>query len=365
MDAVPEKGSRTDSPPAAIAACLRARYSFIFELPVTALATPRATSESPTMTTILPVLRGIVLGLAAGAAQWQWRGFEGRGRASYGPTMRRTGTSAREDRRRVRLAPGADAGSDVGSDVVVEDWGCVGYEEALGRQLALHARRVAGEAPDTLVVVSHPATFTLGRQAPETDIMLDRAELARRGIVVARSDRGGRATYHGPGQVVLYPIVSVTDLGLGVKDWVCLLESALIDTLADYGVSGHRRPATAGIWTNGDGVEGKGAEIGSQSGSKIASLGLRVARGVSYHGIALNTGLDASVFDCIVTCGVRGERVTTIAAITGVRPDDGEVAMRLARHVARRIREARGPAAGADTRTRAGEPRDATPNDRS
>jgi lipoate-protein ligase B len=243
----------------------------------------------------------------------------------------------------------------------VEDWGVVGYDDALVRQLALHARRVAGEVLDTLVIVSHPPTFTLGRRAPEADIVLDRAELARRGIVVARSDRGGRATYHGPGQVVLYPIVSIEELGLGVKDWVCLLESALIDTLAAYGVSGQRRPATAGIWTGpspatvaaGEGgavVPGDAASKGEavsngepegDAAKKIASLGLRVSRGVSYHGVSLNTGLDASVFDCIVTCGVRGERVTTIETETGVKLIDAEVARVLAAHIARRIGEVR------------------------
>jgi lipoate-protein ligase B len=226
---------------------------------------------------------------------------------------------------------------------VIEHWGEVPYGEALARQLELHARRLAGTAPDTLVLVSHPATFTLGRQAPEADIVLDQAELARRGIAVARSDRGGRATYHGPGQVVLYPIVAIAELGLGVKDWVCLLESALIDTLADYGVEGHRQPGTAGIWTTtaaGNSDDARDAAHETER-AKIASLGLRVARGVSYHGVALNTGLDASVFDCIVTCGVRGERVTTIERATGKRPDDSEVGEKLASHVIRRLGDVR------------------------
>jgi len=218
----------------------------------------------------------------------------------------------------------------------IEHWGVVAYDEAFRRQLELHARRVAGEVPDTLVVVFHPPTFTLGRHAPAGDIVAGEAELAARGIAIARTDRGGRATYHGPGQVVLYPIVSIEELGIGVKDWVCLLESALIDTLAEYGIGGHRRAATAGIWT------GEGDAAG-----KIASLGLRIARGVSYHGVALNTGLDASFFDGIVTCGVRGERVTTIAEVTGRRPDDDDVARRLAGHVERRIRESRSRRSGA------------------
>lgn len=218
--------------------------------------------------------------------------------------------------------------------IAIERWGSVPYGEALARQLELQAARVAGLVPDTLVLVSHPPTFTLGRQAPEADVVLDAAELQRRGIAVARSDRGGRATYHGPGQVVLYPIVSIERLGLGVKDWVCLLESALVDALADHGIRGLRHPGTAGIWTAEDTRRGQG-------GAKIASLGLRVSRGVSYHGVSLNTGLDASVFDCIVTCGVRGERVTTIEAVTGRAPDEEEAGLALARHVERRIAQVR------------------------
>ncbi|HEY2774151.1 MAG TPA: lipoyl(octanoyl) transferase LipB [Candidatus Binatia bacterium] len=222
-----------------------------------------------------------------------------------------------------------DPSSDRLDDIAVQVWGVVEYQAALARQLELHARRVAGQIGDVLVLVAHPPTFTLGRHAPEADIVLNRAELERRGIVVARSDRGGRATYHGPGQVVLYPIVSIADLGLGVKDWVCLLEGAVLATLAGFGVTGHRRASTAGIWTAPEG------------GSKIASLGLRISRGTSYHGIAINTGLDASVFDCIVTCGVRGERVTTIAAETGRAVDDDAVASMLVRHVAASIRQVR------------------------
>lgn len=213
---------------------------------------------------------------------------------------------------------------------VIERWGLVPYEAALRRQAELHARRVAGLVPDTLVIVEHPPTFTLGRHAPEGDVLLDAGELQRRGIDLVRSDRGGRATYHGPGQVVLYPIVSIDDLGLGVKGWVCLLESALLETLADYGVIAERRPSTAGLWTRG---------------GKIASVGLRVARGVSTHGVSLNTGLEPSVFDCIVTCGVRGERVTTIAAETGRRPDEAEVAATLASHILDRLASHGRPAA--------------------
>lgn len=200
------------------------------------------------------------------------------------------------------------------------------YARALARQLTLHAARVLGEVSDTLIVVEHPPTITLGRHADARDVLTDPGELARRGVEVIRTDRGGRATYHGPGQVVVYPIVSIDALGLGVKSWVCLLEAALLDTLGDYAIEGLRRPATAGIWTHA---------------GKIASLGLRIKNGVSYHGVALNTGLDASAFADIVTCGVRAERVTTIAAETGRVVADHEVSERLTAHIIKRMRERR------------------------
>ena len=216
-----------------------------------------------------------------------------------------------------------------------EEWGVVPYVEALDRQRALHAARLAGEVSDTLVLVSHPAVVTLGRHAPEDDLALPREEYARRGIDVVRTDRGGRATYHGPGQVVMYPVVAIEQRRIGVKDWVCLLESALLDTLEALGIAAARKPATAGLWT----TPAPGLPPGT-GGAKIASLGLRVTRGISYHGVALNTGLDAAVFDAIRTCGVAGERVTSIAAVTGRVPDDAAVGRSLADHVERRLREA-------------------------
>lgn len=232
---------------------------------------------------------------------------EARGPAGYGRPMR-----------------SEVAHPNIVADPRVEHWGRLEYAAALARQLELHERRLRGQVPDTLVVVEHPPTITLGRHAPATDVLADPSELHRRGITIARSDRGGRATYHGPGQVVMYPIVSIEELGVGVKDWVCLLEGALLDTLRDYGIVGERHPGTAGIWTGG---------------GKIASIGLRIARGVSYHGVALNVGLDASVFDCIVTCGVGGERVTTISATTGATVPCDQASERLTAHTIRRMRQ--------------------------
>jgi lipoyl(octanoyl) transferase len=202
-------------------------------------------------------------------------------------------------------------------------WGRVTYREALARQLALVAAVESGAEPDTLVEVEHPPTVTLGRHAAQDDVLLSPTERAARGITVVRSDRGGKATFHGPGQVVVYPVVHLGRLGLGVKHWVCLLESALRDVLAAYGLEGALMDGRPGVWVGG---------------AKIASIGLRVVRQVSYHGVSLNVGLDVSGFDCIVPCGSAGERITSIAAKRSPAPAAEEVAAGLTAAIASRLR---------------------------
>jgi lipoate-protein ligase B len=204
----------------------------------------------------------------------------------------------------------------------VERWGEVAYQQAWDRQTELGRRVAAGEAPDTLVVVTHPPTITLGRNAPESDILFDAATLNERGIEVVRSDRGGRATYHGPGQIVLYPIVDIARLGLGTRAWVELLEAALLDTISGFGAEGGRIDGRPGIWA---------------AGAKVASVGLRILGGVSHHGVSLNVDLDVSAFDCIVPCGAAGERITSLRILTGRNATLDKVADRLVEHVARRI----------------------------
>jgi lipoate-protein ligase B len=178
------------------------------------------------------------------------------------------------------------------------DWGRVEYLEARRRQLEIWDRRLRGEGEDTIVSVEHPPVVTLGRHAPGDDVLLDQRALAAEGIALAPSDRGGRATYHGPGQAVIYPIVAIGARALGVRQWVAMLEDALLATLAAYAIDGRRIEGRPGIWV-GD--------------AKIASIGLRVARGVSYHGVSINVEpRSTSGFKHIVTCGVAGQRVTSI-----------------------------------------------------
>lgn len=228
---------------------------------------------------------------------------------------------------KLRLARRGRIVADVEAPAI-EHWGRVAYGEALERQLDLWRRRLVGRAPDTIVEVEHPPTITLGRNAPQTDVTIPAAELARRGIDLVRSDRGGRATAHGPGQIVVYPIVGIADRGIGVRSWVCSLEGALLAVLDGLGIAGRRIDGKPGIWA-GD--------------AKIASIGLRVARGVSYHGISLNVGLDAGPFDCIVACGVPGERITSVSQEAPAAPAREQIARNLCHAIATKI-EAYDPA---------------------
>jgi len=178
-------------------------------------------------------------------------------------------------------------------------WGLLEYCEAERRQRDIWEQRARDATQDVIAVVEHPPVITLGRNAPETDVLLDRTALGRYGIALARSDRGGRATYHGPGQAVVYPIVAIAERGLGVKAWVALLEGAILDTLGSFGVEGRTLEGRPGVWV---------------ADAKIASLGLRVARGVSYHGVSINVEPGSlEGFAHILTCGVAGQHVTCIA----------------------------------------------------
>lgn len=203
-------------------------------------------------------------------------------------------------------------------------WGLRTYRGALQDQLVLVRLRRRGLIGDTLVSVEHPPTITLGRNASPGDVLATRDELQDRGIEVFRSDRGGGVTFHGPGQAVVYPVVAIEELGLGVRNWVGVLENATIEVLADYDVSARQEPGAPGVWVDD---------------AKIASLGLRIKDGVSYHGVALNVSLAVSGFDCIVPCGDTGARVTELFAVSEKRPSTEEVSARLSAAIASKVSE--------------------------
>jgi lipoyl(octanoyl) transferase len=188
------------------------------------------------------------------------------------------------------------------SDLWVTHLGPVPYTEAFELQRTLRDRRAAGQLPDLLLVLEHPPVYTRGKRTEPGDLPMDEAWYAERGIEVEDSDRGGRVTYHGPGQLVAYPIMAVER----VADFVHTMESAIVTALADEGVEAEPRAVPfTGVWV-GD--------------AKIASIGVRVREGVSMHGLAVNVDNDLEPFDWIVPCGIDHVQVTSVARETGRSP---------------------------------------------
>jgi lipoyl(octanoyl) transferase len=188
--------------------------------------------------------------------------------------------------------------------------GRIDYREAWELQKALVERRAAGEIEDQLLLLEHDAVLTLGRQADESHVLASRRELRRRGIELIRVERGGEVTYHGPGQLVAYPIIRLADRGILVRPLVAALEAAMIATSAELGVETFRRDGHPGCWVEGEPDRGRPHR-------KIGALGLRIERGVSYHGIALNIDVDLRDFELIDACGMPGVVSTSIAEELG------------------------------------------------
>ena len=188
------------------------------------------------------------------------------------------------------------------------EWlGRIGYDEAHTLQRRLVDERAAGRIGDRLLLLEHPGVLTLGRNSDPAHILATEAELASRSVHVVRTERGGEVTYHGPGQLVAYPIVKLHERGILLRPFVRALEAALIETCAAHGVAAARRDGHPGCWVDPEG----------EAPRKIGALGLRIERGVSYHGIALNVTLDLRDFELIDPCGMPGVVSTSIAAETG------------------------------------------------
>jgi lipoate-protein ligase B len=185
------------------------------------------------------------------------------------------------------------------NDLWVCQLGLVGFGEALALQERLRDARAADEVPDTLLLLEHPAVYTRGRRSTPEELPLGEAFYAAQGIEVRDVDRGGRVTYHGPGQLVGYPIMRIGD----IIGYLRTMERSIIAALAQEGVAsfgGGDRPT--GVWAGG---------------AKIASIGVHVSRRVSTHGFAVNAENDLEPFEWIVPCGLAGVRITSIAVETG------------------------------------------------
>jgi len=174
------------------------------------------------------------------------------------------------------------------------------YGPVLDLQRRLHALRGAGRIPDLLLSLEHEPTITLGRLASPDHILADPALLARLGVEVYRVERGGGVTYHGPGQLVMYPILDLRDHGRDLRRYVSCLEEVMIRTAARFGVEAHRRPGFPGVW---------------QGMRKLGSVGVHVRGWITMHGLALNVDLDPDLFSLIVPCGLHGVEATSLAEL--------------------------------------------------
>jgi lipoate-protein ligase B len=172
------------------------------------------------------------------------------------------------------------------------------YLEALAIQRRLVARKISEGGPDVLLVLEHPPTVTLGTRGDESDLLVSPDALARHGIDLYRVDRGGEATYHGPGQLVSYPIVDLKRRRLSVRDYIWTLEEVIIRCLAGLDLKSFRQPGKAGVW------------IGPVE--KIASIGVRIQRRVTYHGFSVNVDLEVDPCDFIISCGMPDVRMVSL-----------------------------------------------------
>lgn len=181
--------------------------------------------------------------------------------------------------------------------------GRVEYMEALKIQKGLAAARSAGRAPDVLMLLEHPPTYTMGRRAKEEHLLVPRETLEKEGFAVYRTDRGGDVTYHGPGQLVGYPVISLTDRTGGPSRYLRKLEEVILTALRGLGVAGECCPGYTGVW------------VGS---SKIAAIGVKIdVNRVTQHGFALNVTTDLHSFRRIVPCGIKERGVTNLECILG------------------------------------------------
>jgi lipoyl(octanoyl) transferase len=197
----------------------------------------------------------------------------------------------------------------VSADLLLLQPGTLRYREAWDLQLALAARRADEEIPDVLILLEHPPVYTRGRRTRAEELPMGDAWYEAQGIEVLDSDRGGLVTYHGPGQLVAYPIVDLGPLGGDVHAFVRTLERVMIGSLGEHGVSAQTIEGLTGVWTEGPppvpGLAG--------AARKIGSIGLHVSRGVTTHGLAVNVDNDLQPFEWVVPCGIEGVSMTSIA----------------------------------------------------
>jgi lipoate-protein ligase B len=189
--------------------------------------------------------------------------------------------------------------------------GKIGYADALQLQKGTVGKLIESKTLDTLFLLEHSHCFTIGKMGTRQNLLISEEEANRRGILIFESDRGGDITYHGPGQLIGYPIISLKNHRQDVKWYLEMLEETIIITLSNYGIQGRRIDGMTGVWVQD---------------RKIASIGVRVEKWVTSHGFALNVNTDLNYFKLIVPCGIKDKGVTSMEKEIGRRFDLEEVA---------------------------------------
>lgn len=200
------------------------------------------------------------------------------------------------------------------AEILVVRCGIVPYEEAREAQLHLQERRQREQLPDVLLLLEHTPVYTRGRRSSPDELPMGREWYEAQGIEVRDTDRGGRVTYHGPGQLVAYPILSLRPYGDDVLEYVRRLERTMIEALAAHGVEAEVIAGLTGVWVPSQGPEGR---------RKIGSIGVHVSRGVTTHGLAVNVSNDLQPFEWIVPCGIEGVAMTSLSRELGAEQAPG------------------------------------------
>jgi len=197
------------------------------------------------------------------------------------------------------------------------DLGLVDYEMTWDLQHQLWSRRVEEELPDLLLILEHPHVITLGRRGNRSHLIAPSEVLEALEIPIFHVERGGDVTYHGPGQIVVYPILHLKEYGYRIVRYVDQLEEVILRVLRDFWIEGRRDPLNRGVWVEGE---------------KIASVGVAIRRWVSFHGFSLNYGTDLKYFDLVNPCGLEGNKMTSMAKILGKRISRKELVKRISFH---------------------------------
>jgi len=227
--------------------------------------------------------------------------------------------------------------------VTVANWGLIDYKQAWDKQeavfadtvklkIALREKQINGDneeiaTPNYLIFCQHPHVYTLGKSGHAENLLLDEAGLKEKNAVYYPINRGGDITYHGPGQLVCYPILDLDNFFTDIHLYLRTLEEAVILTLADYGLQAGRYPGYTGVWFDGD----------NERARKICAMGVRCSRWVTMHGLALNVNTDLNYFNNIVPCGIDDKAVTTLQKELGHEVDINEVQQKLQVHIAKQF----------------------------